>query len=112
MSKYPTIPSILTFAAAALLSACGGGGSSGPKTAMTAAQFAELKANCNLTTARFGPSTSSETKVVDGVTMTIQETSGTIGVQIKISQDEATAAFACIHGEFERMGAEAFLSME
>ncbi len=112
MSKYPTISSILIITAAALLSACGGGGSSGPKTAMTDAQFAELKANCNLTTARFGPSTTSETKVVDGVTMTIQETSGTIGVQIKISQDEATSAFACIHGEFERMGAEAFLSME
>lgn len=79
---------------------------------MTEAQFEELKANCKLTTARFGPSTSSSTSVVNGVTTTVEETKGTSGVMIKISQAEGVAAFDCIHGEFERMGAEAFVSME
>eukprot|EP01036_Dinobryon_divergens_P037884 gene37884-49647_t len=93
-----------------LLGACGGAGSgsSGPKTAMTEAQFAELKANCKLQTARFGPSTTSETSVVDGVTMTVEETKGTSGVMIKLSQAEGTSAFSCITEEFERMGAEAY----
>jgi len=98
-----------------ILGACGGaggGGSSGSKTAMTEAQFAELKANCKLTTARFGPSTSTETEVVDGVTMTVEETKGTSGVMIKLSQAEGTSAFSCITDEFERMGAEAYVSME
>lgn len=105
---------ILIVSAALLLGACGGAGSSGsgPKTAMTEAQFAELKANCKLQTARFGPSTTSETSVVDGVTMTVEETKGTNGVMIKLSQAEGTAAFSCITGEFERMGAEAYVSME
>jgi hypothetical protein len=97
-----------------LLGACGGAGSgsSGPKTAMTEAQFAELKANCKLQTARFGPSTTSETSVVDGVTMAVEETKGTSGVMIKLSQAEGTSAFSCITEEFERMGAEAYVSME
>ena len=88
-------------------------GSSGPKTAMTEAQFAELKGpSCKLTTARFGPSTSIRDFVVDGVTMTVEETKGTSGVMIKLSQAEGTSAFSCITDEFERMGAEAYVSME
>lgn len=115
MHNRTDISSILIIASAALLAACGStgsGGSSGPKTAMTEAQFAELKANCNLQTARFGPSTTSETTVVDGVTTTVEETKGTLGVVIRISQAEGLSAFECIQGEFERMGAEAFVSME
>jgi hypothetical protein len=112
MPKRTDISFILIIGAVALLSACGSGSASGPKTAMTEAQFEELKANCKLTTARFGPSTTSSTSVVNGVTTTVEETKGTIGVQIKISQAEGVAAFACIHDEFERMGAEAFVSME
>jgi uncharacterized protein (DUF362 family) len=103
---------ILIASATLILGACGDAGSSGPKTAMTEAQFAELKANCNLTTARFGPSTTTETSVVDGVTMTVEETKGTSGVMIKLSQAEGTSAFSCITDEFERMGAEAYVSME
>mgnify|MGYP003409683775 FL=1 len=114
MKRKPT-NIILISSAALILGACGGagsGGSSGSKTAMTEAQFAELKANCKLTTARFGPSTSTETEVVDGVTMTVEETKGTSGVMIKLSQAEGTSAFSCITDEFERMGAEAYVSME
>lgn len=105
---------VLIASATLLLGACGGagGGSSGPKTAMTEAQFAELRANCKLQAARFGPSTTSETSVVDGVTMTVEETKGTSGVMIKLSQAEGTSAFSCITDEFERMGAEAYVSME
>lgn len=106
---------ILIANAMLILGACdgaGGGGSSGQKTAMTEAQFAELKANCKLQTARFGPSTTTETSVVDGVTMTVEETKGTSGVMIKLSQAEGTSTFSCITDEFERMGAEAYVSME
>jgi hypothetical protein len=115
MPRRTDIQSILVIASTALLAACGGagtGGTSGSKTAMTEAQFAELKANCNLQTARFGPSTSTQTTTINGVTATVEETKGTLGVMIKISQAEGISAFQCIHDEFERMGAEAFVSME
>lgn len=115
MPKRTDISAILIIGATLILGACGdigSGGSSGPKTAMTEAQFAELKANCKLTTARFGPSTTTETSVVKGVTMTVEETKGTSGVMIKLSQAEGTSAFSCITDEFERMSAEAYVSME
>jgi hypothetical protein len=112
MPKRTATSFILVVSATALLSGCGSGGGSGPKTAMTEAQFAELKANCNLQTARFGPSTRSQTSTVNGVTTTVEETKGTLGVMIRISQAEGISAFQCIHEEFERMGAEAFVSME
>ncbi len=44
--------------------------------------------------------------------MTVEETKGTSGVMIKLSQAEGTSAFSCITDEFERMGAEAYVSME
>lgn len=114
MPERTDISHILIIGAVALLAACGSGGGSGsgPKTAMTEAQFAELKSNCNLQTARFGPSTTTEKTVINGVEATVEETKGSSGVMIKISQAEGTLAFQCIHSEFERMGAEAFVSME
>jgi uncharacterized protein (DUF362 family) len=113
--KYKYTKITLISSATLILGACGGAGgsgNSGPKMTMTEAQFAELKANCNLKTARFGPSTTTETSVVNGVTMTVEETKGTSGVMIKLSQAEGTSAFSCITDEFERMGAEAYVSME
>lgn len=105
---------VIIASATLILGACGdaGNSSSGSKTAMTEAQFAELKANCKLQTARFGPSTTNETSVIDGVPVSVEETKGTSGVMIRLSQAEGTAAFSCITGEFERMGAEAYVSME
>jgi hypothetical protein len=102
------------------LAGCGGapsGGSahSGPKTALTAEQFVEVKTNCRLEGATLTDADSTVTQTnPDGSTSTVTTTytvgppgQKTIKLPSGTPEGAVAQAIVCLNGEFERLGAEA-----
>jgi hypothetical protein len=99
---------VMLMAACLVLAACGGG-SGGPKTPMTEAQFDELQARCNVPDATIGPSNYTETTEEDGVTSTTTYEAEPGEMSIFLPESQVASNMRCISEEFERMGAEAKL---
>jgi hypothetical protein len=104
---------LLAAALFALLSGCGSA-PSGPKTALTRAQFEEVKLACNLGGATFGSSNSTKTTTnADGSTSTVTiEYEGaadqtSIALPDGMAEGEVAKAIVCLSAEFDRLGAEA-----
>jgi hypothetical protein len=105
---------IAALACAALLTSCDATHSSanaGPKTVITEAQFAELKATCNLSGAKLRASNYTETSTnADGVSMTVTtkyKDAPADGKSIQLpetmSEGDIAMAIPCLKGEFERL---------
>jgi hypothetical protein len=93
----------------------GGSAHSGPKTALTEEQFAEVKSNCHLEGATLTDANSSVTQTnPDGSTSTVTTTytdgppgQKTIKLASGTPEGAVAQAIICLNGEFERLGAEA-----
>jgi hypothetical protein len=117
---------IAALAAGALVAGCGGSSPGagakpdGSKTIITAAQFAEVQANCHLEGATLRPSNSTTTTTdANGVTSTVTTTYAdapangkSIQLPEGMAQGDVASAIPCLKSEFERLGVvEAPLSL-
>jgi major membrane immunogen (membrane-anchored lipoprotein) len=98
------------------LTACGSndsgdGAASAVRTQLTESQFDELKANCSLAGATFGPTARSETTIENGVESTVTYEAEAGQMSIFLDESQVAGALHCIDAEFKRLGATAGLQV-
>jgi major membrane immunogen (membrane-anchored lipoprotein) len=81
------------------------------RTPLTESQFDELKSNCSLAGATFGPTARSETTIENGVESTVTYEAEEGSVSIFLDESQVAGALHCIDGELKRLGATAGLQV-
>lgn len=111
----PTVVKTMTLLLAfpLLLQACSGGSvdEALPTAQLTETQFEELKANCGLTGATFGPTARTETTIEDGVESTVTYEAEPGDMSIFVDEPQVAGSMHCISSEFKRLGASAKLGI-
>ena len=81
------------------------------RTPLTESQFDEVKSNCSLAGATFGPTARSETTIENGVESTVTYEAEEGSVSIFMDESQVAGSLHCIDAEFKRLGATAGLQV-
>ena len=108
-------PTLMLPMALLLLTACSSNdadnSAADARTPLTESQFDEVKSNCSLAGATFGPTARTETTIENGVESTVTYEAEEGSVSIFLDESQVAGSLHCLDAEFKRLGATAGLQV-